>query len=330
MNYRQVGHSDLNASVVALGTWSVGGGPWWGDSDDAESIRAIHASLDAGVNLIDTAPVYGFGHSEEIVGRALAGRRDDALIATKCGLWWGDDTGALHFEQNGRTVRRCLEPRTLRIEVEDSLRRLGTDRIDLMQTHAQATEPFKTPIEDTMACLMALRQQGKIREIGVSNCTPAQMDEYRAAGVIVTNQPRYSMLDRTIERDLLPYCMDHAIAILAYSPLEQGLLTGKIGMDTVFPPEAFRNKLSWFAPERRRGVLDLLAGWQPLTESYGCTLAQLVIAWTVAQPGITVALCGARKAANAIENAEAGALAIEPSDLARMRRDIEALAPLEP
>jgi len=181
-----------------------------------------------------------------------------------------------------------------------------------------------------MACLMALRQQGKIREIGVSNCTPAQMDEYRAAGVIVTNQPRYSMLDRAIERDLLPYCIEHAIAILAYSPLEQGLLTGKIGMDTVFPPEAFRNKLSWFAPERRRGVLDLLAGWQPLTESYGCSLAQLVIAWTVAQPGITVALCGARKAANAIENAEAGALAIEASDLVRMRRDIEALAPLEP
>ena len=117
---------------------------------------------------------------------------------------------------------------------------------------------------------------------------------------------------------------------MAYSPLEQGLLTGKVGMDTVFPPEYFRNKLSWFAPERRRRVLNLLAGWQPLTEKYGCTVAQLVIAWTVAQPGIAIALCGARKTANAIENAGAGAVTIEPDDLARMRREVEALAPLNP
>jgi len=328
MKYRKLGVSDLNVSAVALGAWAIGGGPWWGDSDDAESVRAIHAAIDAGVNLIDTAPVYGFGHSEEVVGRAIRGRRDKVVLATKCGLWWDDATGTVHFEQNGRTVRRCLEPRTLRIEVDASLRRLGTDRIDLLQTHAQALDPFKTPIADTMACLMDLRLEGKIRAIGVSNCTPAQMDEYRAAGVLVSNQPRYSILDRAIERDLLPYCLRHDIAVLAYSPLEQGLLTGKIGMETAFTPEAFRNKIQWFAPDKRRRVLDLLAGWEKLTRKYACTLSQLVIAWTIAQPGLTVALCGARKVANAVENAGACALELEPQDIALMRADAEAVAPL--
>lgn len=328
MKYRKLGTSDLDVSAVALGTWAIGGGPWWGESDDTESIRAIQASIDAGVNLIDTAPVYGFGHSEEIVGKAIRGRRDKVVLATKCGLWWNDATGAVHFEQNGRTVRRSLEPRTIRIEVDDSLRRLGTDRIDLLQTHAQALEPFKTPIADTMACLMALRQEGKIRAIGVSNCTPAQMGEYRSAGVLVSNQPRYSILDRTIEKALLPYCRQHDIAVLAYSPLEQGLLTGKIGMDTAFAPESFRNNIPWFAPDKRRKVLDMLAGWEPLTRKYFCTLSQLVIAWTVAQPGVSVALCGARKVSNAVENAAAGAIELEPDDIAFMRQNAEAIAPL--
>jgi len=326
MQYRKLGTSDLNVSAVALGTWAIGGGPWWGDSDDQESVAAIQASIDAGITLIDTAPAYGFGRSEEIVGRAVRGRRDKVVLATKCGLWWGDSTGTVHFEQDGHVVRRCLEPRTIRIEVEASLRRLGTDRIDLMQTHAQAVEPLKTPIADTMACLMDLRKEGKIHEVGVSNCTPAQMDEYRAAGVIVSNQPRYSILDRAIEADLLPYCASHNISVLAYSPLEQGLLTGKIGMDTTFGTDAFRNKLPWFAPERRRGVLMMLEGWRPLTQKYGCTLSQLVIAWTIAQPGLTVAICGARKPANALENIGAGDIRLAPEDAARMRRDAEALS----
>ncbi len=328
MKYRKLGSSDLNVSVVALGTWSIGGGPWWGDSDDTESIRAIQASIDAGVNLIDTAPVYGFGHSEEIVGLAIKGRRDKVVLATKCGLWWDDETGTLHFEQNGRTVRRCLEPRTIRIEVDASLRRLGTDHIDLLQTHAQALEPFKTPIADTMSCLMDLRQEGKILAIGVSNCSTSQMDEYRAAGALVSNQPRFSILDRTIERALLPYCRQHNVAVLAYSPLEQGLLTGKIGMDTTFAPESFRNKIQWYSPDKRRLVLDMLDGWKNLTHKYECTLSQLVIAWTISQPGLTVALCGARKVSDAVENARAGSIELEPEDIALMRDNAEDIAPL--
>lgn len=310
---------------MGLGTWAIGGGPWWGQTDDAQSIRAIHAALDAGINLIDTAPAYGFGRSEEVVGQAIRDRRDGVVLATKCGLWWGDDTGSVFFEQSGKTVRRSLDPRTIRIEVEESLRRLGTDRIDLLQTHWQATADAPTPIADTMACLMRLREQGKIRTIGVSNVTPGQMDEYLAAGVIVACQPRYSMLDRKIEADVLPYCRDRGIATLVYSPLEQGLLTGKIGMDRQFGAEAARAMIPWFRPDNRRRVLDMLAGWEDLCEGHACSMAQLVIAWTVAQPGVTCALCGARKPEDAEENAGARSVHLDDGDIARMRRDVEAL-----
>ena len=325
MQQRELGSSGIQASVVAFGAWAIGGGPWWGPTDDAESIRAIHAALDAGITLIDTAPVYGFGRSEEVLGRALEGRRDRAVLATKCGLWWDDDTGVIHFEQLGHKVRRTLDPRTIRLEVEASLKRLRTDRLDVLQTHWQAVEPFKTPIADTMACLLELKQQGKIRAIGASNITPQEMTEYRRCGALDVCQPRYSLLDRRIEADGLPYCHQNKISTLVYSPLEQGLLTGKIGLEKTFTADEFRNRIAWFQPANRSRVLAMLAGWQDLTDKYRCTLSQLVIAWTVAQPGVTCALCGARKAADAIENAGAGDLKLDPADLARIRHAAAAL-----
>jgi methylglyoxal reductase len=328
MQYRKLGQTGIEISAVGLGTWAIGGGPWWGDSDDALSVRTIHAALDSGINLIDTAPVYGFGRSEKVVGEALFGRRDRAVLATKCGLWWASDTGSPHFELSGVKVRVSLSPQTIRQEVEASLLRLRTDRIDLMQTHWQAAEPFKTPIADTMACLMDLRDEGKIRAIGVSNATCEQMDEYREAGALAVCQPRYSMLDRRIEADLLPYCRAHDIAVLAYSPLEQGLLTGKIGMDRQLSATESRNRIVWFKPENRRLVLELLAGWQDLQMKHRCSLSELVIAWTVAQPGLTCALCGARRPENAAENAGGGGLTLDTADLLRMRQDAERLVPV--
>lgn len=329
MRFRQLGNTDMKVSVIGSGTWAIGGGPWWGDTDDAESTRTIHAALDAGINLIDTAPAYGFGRSEEVVGRAVRDRRDQVILATKCGLWWNDARGSLFFSMDGRNVMRCLRPETISEEVEMSLRRLGTDRIDLYQTHWQVMEADPTPIADTMACLMKLKDQGKIRAIGVSNATTAQMDEYRAAGELATNQPRYSMLDRTIEPETTSYCQQHNISILAYSPLEQGLLTGKIGMDRVITDVEARNMIPWFHPEPRRRVLNMLAGWADLTERYHCTLSQLVIAWTVQQPGITVALCGARHPAQVIENAKAGDLVLDAADILRMRKAVEQLGKAE-
>lgn len=326
MEIRKIGNSGIQAPAIALGCWAIGGGPWWGgESEDAESIRTIHAALDQGITLFDTAPIYGFGRSEEVVGKALLGRRDKAVIATKCGLWWGSEAGSFFFEQDGHKVTRCLRPETIRVEVEDCLRRLQTDYIDLMQTHWQAVEPDLTPIADTMACLMDLKKQGKIRAIGVSNASTAQMDEYRAAGELDSDQPRYSLLDRAIEADVLPYCLQNNISVLAYSPLEQGLLTGKIGMDYQPSETEFRNLLPWFRPANRQRVLDMLATWKPLTDEYQCTLAQLAIAWTIAQPGLTFALCGARKVKNVEENVKAGLLRLDAAHIARMRRDVEAL-----
>jgi methylglyoxal reductase len=325
MHYRTLGKSNISASVIALGTWAIGGGTWWGASDDADSIKAIQAAVDEGITLIDTAPVYGWGRSEEIVGKAIKGRREKVVVSTKCGLWWKDERGSFFFELEGKKVNRCLLPATIREEVEDSLRRLGTDFIDLYHTHWQPSEPEKYPIDAAMQCLMKLKEEGKIRAIGASNVDLQQIKAYQAAGVLDAIQPRYSMLDRGIEKEILPYCHAKKISTLAYSPLEQGLLTGKIGMDQTFPEGSFRNNIPWFLPVNRKRVLNMLEGWSDLLGKYACSLSQLVIAWTAAQAGITFVLCGARKEEHVRENVGAGKLMLEAADLGRMRKDVEAL-----
>jgi methylglyoxal reductase len=280
------------------------------------------------VTLVDTAPAYGFGHSEEVVGRAVRGRRDRVVIATKCGLWWQDGRGSPFAEIEGRTVRRSLRPDTLRVEVEQSLKNLGTDRIDLYQTHWPSAPPDRTPVADSMACLMDLKRQGKIRAIGVSNVTLDELRENAACGEVSSDQFRYSMLWRAPEADILPHCRDRGIAALTYMSLEQGLLTGKVGLDRVFAKEEFRSNASWnpwFARQNRKRVLALLGGWTDLTAKYGCPLARLVIAWTLAQPGVTHVLCGARTTAQAVENAAGADLVLDPADVARIRRDLDAL-----
>lgn len=326
MQLRSLGTSGIQASAIAMGAWAIGGGSWWGDNDDALSVRAIHAALAEGVNLIDTAPVYGFGHSEEVVGQAIKGRRDQVIIATKCGLRWdGEKHGAYYFERDGRRVFKSQHPDSIREEVEISLRRLGTDYIDLYQTHWPTLTPEAEPIAATMACLMQLKQEGKIRAIGASNVSLEQIREYQAHGVLDVVQMRYTMLDRKIEGALLDHCIAQNIAVLAHSPMEHGLLTGKIGMDRVFSEGELRAGKVWFAPANRQRVLSMLDGWQDLTVKYACDIAQLVIAWTIGQPGITHALCGARKPEQVHDNAGAGRLVLEVQDMQRIRRDVEAL-----
>ena len=324
-----LGNSDLSASVIGFGAWAIGGGAVWGGaSDDAESIRTIQAALDAGINLLDTAPAYGWGHSERLIARAIEGRRDDVLLATKCGLWWDDERGSYFTEFNGRSIHRSLRPDTIAIEVERSLTDLATDRIDLYQVHWPAVEPDKTPIADTMAALLKLKNEGKIRAIGVCNLSPAELEEYLSCGAIATHQFRYSMLSREPEKEMLPLCQKHNLATLTYMSLEQGLLTGKIGMDHVFEEGEFRTSTDWFpwlAPQNRRRILDLLDRWQPLCDAHQCTLAQLVLAWTLAQPGVTHVLAGARKHHHIRETAAAADLEIPAADLARITADLAAL-----
>jgi aryl-alcohol dehydrogenase-like predicted oxidoreductase len=295
-------------------------------ADDSESVSAIHAALDRGVTLIDTAPSYGWGHSEEVVGKAIHGRRDQVVIATKCGIWWEDDRGSYNSKKDGKDTYVSLRPDTITIEVENSLKRLGVDHIDLLQCHRPAKPPEDTPISETMACLMALKDQGKIRAIGVSNVSIEQLEAYHTAGDVASDQFRYSMIFRKPEADILPYCAERNIATITYFSLEQGLLSGKVGMDRVFKEDDFRKNagewLPWFKLENRQRLLDMFDGWADLQERYRCTIAQLVIAWTAAQPGATHVLCGTRTVEQGIQNAGAGALELGTDDIQRIRADV--------
>jgi methylglyoxal reductase len=279
----------------------------WGGANAGDAIRAIQASLDHGITLIDTAPAYGLGTSEEIVGKAIAGRRDKVVLATKCGLVWHTRKGRLFFEQAGKPVHRYLGAQSIQHELEESLKRLGTDYIDLYQTHWQ--DPT-TPIEETMATLLELKCQGKIRAIGVSNITVEELREYVRFGSVDTDQERYSLIDRGHEAELIPYCREHGIAAVAYSPLAHGLLTGKIGPERKFSGDDLRRSDPRFSLEARAKVGAMLERIRPIADRHGITLGQLVIAWTLAQPGLTHALVGARNPQQAIENAQAGSVVL--------------------
>lgn len=319
MECRPLGGSGIEASVVAIGAWAIGG--WmWGGTDERKSIEAIQSSLDVGINFIDTAPAYGMGLSETIVGKAIAGRRAKVVLATKCGIVWHTEKGMPFINQNGKTMHRYLGPESIRYEVEQSLKRLSTDYIDLYQTHWQDAT---TPIEETMTTLLDLKREGKVRAIGVSNATVEQIEAYRRLGPVDSGQEKYSMLDRGLESKYLPYALKNNIAVLAYSPLAFGLLTGKVGPERQFPADDIRHNNPRFSVESRKQVLAMLAKMRPIAEKHALTLAQLVIAWTIAQPGLTHALVGARNSQQAEENAVAGNAALS-------REELEALNQIVP
>ncbi len=321
MLYRQLGKSGIEASVVAFGAWAIGG--WmWGGAEESQALKAINVGLDEGMNFIDTAPIYGFGSSEKLVGRAIKGRRDQVVLATKCGLVWDRQGSSLHCyadrnkvtnEPSEVTVYRSLRPQSIVQELEQSLRRLQTDYVDLYQTHWQDDV---VPIEETMAALMNLKQQGKIRAIGVSN---ANVDHLQQYGQVDADQEKFSMLDRQIERNKqLAYCNKQDIAVLAYSPLAQGLLTGKVTPERAFDQGDQRRTKPRFALKNRQRVSQMLAQLQPLAHEHDVTLGQLVIAWTFSQPGLTHVLCGVRRPEQARENAAAGRLRLSDDELSQI------------
>lgn len=330
MRHRPLGKSSLDVPVVVFGAWAIGG--WnWGGTDDDEAVRAIHAALERGMTAIDTAPVYGFGHSERVVGRALREKRERALVLTKVGLRWDDERGEFYFQAtdaDGKTLRvhRNLRPWSIAHEVEQSLKRLGTDHVDLVQIHWPDPQ---TPIEQSLDALVQLRQQGKVREIGVSNFAPRLLDQTSAAlGDIplASTQPRYSLVHREIEADVLPWCRRYEVGTLVYSPLEQGLLTGKVPAERSFGEDDGRHKRGTFTPENRARVNALLERVvRPIAQRHGATLAQVAIAWTLAQPGVTAAIVGARNVAQVEENAGAGELDLAPEELATLRGAFEGL-----
>ncbi|MGA1236811.1 MAG: aldo/keto reductase [Limisphaerales bacterium] len=323
MIQRPLGPSDIQASTVGLGTWAIGG--WmWGGVEEHEAERAIRTAMDHGITLIDTAPAYGFGRSEEIVGRAIRPVRDSVVLATKCGLIWDRPDGIFHFASDDhganpeghRRIHRYLHPESIRKEVETSLRRMRTDWIDLYQTHWQDAS---TPVEDTMNELLKLKKEGKIRAIGVCNASPQDMEQYRSSGQLDTDQEKYSMLDRGIEENQLPFCLEHGLGVLAYSPLSLGLLTGKTTSNRQYGRGDLRPAKPRFAPEFLSKVDALLQDLLPTAKDLGLTLSQLVIAWTLAQPGITHALVGARRPEQAVENA-GGGIPLQAATLDRVNK----------
>ncbi|MEJ2060613.1 MAG: aldo/keto reductase [Gammaproteobacteria bacterium] len=272
----------LPASRIGLGTWAIGG--WmWGGTDEAESIHTIHHALERGINLIDTAPVYGFGRSEEIVGKALKayGRRDEIILATKVGLRW--DRGG---------ITRDSSPQRLRQEVEDSLRRLQTDYIDLYQVH---WPDQSTPMEETAEALATLQQEGKIAAIGVSNFSPEQMTAFRGVAPLCSDQPPYNLFEREIEAAVLPYCREHGMATLTYGALCRGLLSGKMTADRRFEGDDLRQSDPKFQPPR---YAQYLAAVEALSEHartrYGKSVLAFAVRWLLDKPGVSVALWGAR------------------------------------
>ncbi len=334
MQMRPLGASGIQASAVAFGAWAIGG--WmWGGTEERESIEAIHAALDNGINLIDTAPMYGMGRSEEIVGKALqGGLRNKAIIATKCSMVWdgsGED-GTYFFPADDQRrlpddtpnpkykVYKNNKPRLVRKGVEESLKRLKTDVIDLFQTHWQ--DPT-TAIEETMGELMRLKREGKIRAIGCCNAAPEEMDKYRAAGQLDSDQEKYNMIDRGMEGKNLPYCAKNKLAFLAYSPLAQGLLTGAIGPDRVFAAGDLRGKNPRYGMENRQKVAGFLAAVKPIADDHKLTLGQLVTAWTLAQTGCSHVLLGARNAKQVVENAKGGAAALDAASVAAVGKAME-------
>lgn len=317
---REIGRSGIRASVVGLGTWAIGG--WmWGGTDEAAAVDAIRAGIDEGITLIDTAPAYGQGLSEEIVGRAIAGQRDRVVISTKCGLVWHTTEGRHFFDVDGRPVHRFLGPASIEYEVEQSLRRLGTDYIDHYITHWQ--DPT-TPVDDTMDALVRLKEKGKIRSIGASNVSPEELDAYIATGSLDAIQEEYSMARRRLEQQLLPRCRAAGVSVLSYSSLALGLLTGTIGPDRTFVGDDLRKGHPLFSPDSLARVARLMETVRPIAEAHAATPAQVVIAWTAAQPGITFTLCGARNPAQARENAAAGRLRLGPDELAALTVAVDA------
>ncbi len=277
----------------------------WGGADHRDALDAIHTSIERGITTIDTAPVYGFGRSEEIVGEAIKGKRSSVEILTKYGMRWDTTKGEFHFETrdndgNRVPIYKYAARDSIIKECENSLRRLGTDYIDLYQIHWPDST---TPIDETMEAVQMLIDQGKVRAAGVCNYDANQAQQATDSLQLASVQVPYSMVRRDIEKELIPWCLENQVSILAYSPLQRGLLTGKFKPGHKFGPGDTRPFSHYFSDESINAVNDFMESLRPLAEEKKATLSQLVIRWTLSQPGITVALVGARNPKQVLENA---------------------------
>ncbi len=307
MQTRKLGYSDLNITDIGLGTWAIGGGGWkfaWGPQDDKESITAIRKAIDIGINWIDTAAIYGLGHSETIVGKAVKEMKKKTIIATKCGNCW----------DKNRKIFHCLKKDSIRSEVEASLKRLRVDVIDLYQIHWPIPE---NEIEEGWDTIATLIKEGKIRYGGVSNFSVEQLKRIQPIHPVASLQPPYSMLERGVEDELLSYCEKNNIGVICYSPMYRGLLTGKFSRERIasLPNDDHRRKNMQFQKPQLSANLELVESLRPVAEKNNITLAQLAIAWVLRRKEVTAAIVGARSQSQIQETAAAGDVKLAEDDI---------------
>ncbi len=311
MERTEINKTGASSSFIGFGSWAIGG-KFWGGTDEKESITAIQYALDQGINLIDTAPIYGFGLSEEIVGKAIRKKRDKVILSTKCGLVWDNKKGVPAIILEGKRIYRYLAKDSIIEEIEKSLKRLKTDYIDIYYTHW----PDKsTPLEETMEALLTLKKEGKIRAIGASNVNLLLLKKYIQSGGVDAIQAEYSVLNRRLENDILPFCVDQNIPICTYCSLGQGLLTGKMSPKYRFKADDMRSSMKSFSRENMEKTMLMNKKLQKIAHTYGINQTQLIIAWTLAQTGIMHVLLGMRNKQQVKENIIGGQITISNDDI---------------
>ena len=311
MQTRQLGKTGMQITRIGLGTWAIGGGQWefaWGPQDDRESIDTIHRALDLGINWIDTAAVYGLGRSEEIVGQAIKGR-ERPYIFTKCSMIWDEN----------RKVSHSLKADSIRREAENSLKRLDIDVIDLYQIHWPDPEP---EIEEGWSTLAALKKEGKVRHIGVSNFNVEQMRRAEKIAPVETLQPPYSLIDRDVEKEILPYCQQNTIGVIVYSPMASGLLTGRMTPERIahLPDDDWRKRNPEYQEPRLSRNLLLAELLADIGKQHNVTAGVVAIAWTLQNPAVTAAIVGARRPSQIEELVPAADFRLSDSELARIEK----------
>lgn len=309
MQFTKLGDSDLKASRIGFGCWAIGGTDW-GPVEDGESIRAIRRALDLGINFFDTADVYGVGHSEEVLGRALGKERKRVLVATKVG----------GVKREGEAARHDTSRRHILEAIDQSLARLNTDYVDLYQIHVPDAS---TPVSETMSTLTELVKKGKVRYVGLSNMGVEQVSEYMKHGTVTTIQPGYSMIERQEEKELFPFCLANNISVLAYSPLGRSLLTGKYNRESRFSPGDVRAVDPEFQGKIFEMNLECVERLRPLAAAAERSLAQLAIAWALSHPAVSVALVGAKNPAQVEENATAFERPLPPEVFSEANRILD-------
>jgi aryl-alcohol dehydrogenase-like predicted oxidoreductase len=319
MQQRRLGFTDLYLTTVGFGAWAIGG-PWdfgWGPQDDDDSIATIQRAVDLGINWIDTAAAYGLGHSEEIVGRALKGRRDGVILATKCGLAWNDPSEKKVFNR--------LKAWSVRQEAEGSLRRLGVEVIDLYQVHWPRPDE---DLEEGWAEIARLVEEGKVRYAGVSNFSVDQIRRCQAIHPVASLQPPYSLIDQRVEAELLPFCAANDIGVVAYSPMASGLLTGKFTAERIeaLPEDDVRRRNGHFREPELSANFALIDALRPIAARHGRTVGQLAIAWTLRRPELTSAIVGARRPGQVDEIVPAGDWTLSEAELAEVDALLDARA----